>query len=94
VDVLVQEDVGTLMAGGGMRIVTIEVTVRAGGDDEGETWSDTATSVSIEVEPGWPEHIALAAAQGGMKSALKAIEERYAASVERAVRDEEDDDER
>jgi hypothetical protein len=54
---------------GGMRIVTVTVVVRAGSPE----WSDIKTMCDVDAEPGWPQDVVLAAAQGGLKASLSAV---------------------
>jgi hypothetical protein len=54
---------------GGMRIVTVTVVVRAGSPE----WHDIKTECDVDAEPGWPQDVVLAAAQGGLKASLSAV---------------------
>lgn len=65
------------MSNDGPRIVSMTIVVRAGQGD----WRETQTTVSVEVEPEWPVHIALAAAQGGLRSVLADVEQRFNEAV-------------
>jgi hypothetical protein len=52
-----------------MRIVTVTVVVRAGSPE----WHDIKTECDVDAEPGWPQDVVLAAAQGGLKASLSAV---------------------